>query len=119
MALRRPRSGSLGDLLRAQIGYADRAQELLLATDLGRVQLLRGRDSLPVFLFERLEFGLPGCFPSRHTLRIQLILVGVVIGPPAPASQALQYDLRPPVLLRSTPKSASAVMTPQRGQVLG
>lgn len=38
------RSRSLGDLLRAQIGYAELAQELPLATDLGRVQLLRLRD---------------------------------------------------------------------------
>jgi hypothetical protein len=38
-------AGSLGDLLRAQIEYPDRAQELLLATGLGRVQPFRGRDS--------------------------------------------------------------------------
>src|SRR5215217_6606794 len=85
----RAAAGSLADLLRAQIGYADRTQELLLATDLGRVQLLRGRDSLPVFLFERLEFGLPGCFPTRHTPRVQLILVGVVVGPPPQAVAGL------------------------------
>jgi hypothetical protein len=36
--LRKAAAGSLGDLLRAQIGCADRGQELLLATNLGRVQ---------------------------------------------------------------------------------
>lgn len=65
-------SGSLGDLLRAQIGYADRAQELLLATGLGRVQLLRGRGALPVFLDLRFQLGLPGCLASRLTLRVEL-----------------------------------------------
>jgi hypothetical protein len=101
-------SGSLADLLRAQIGYPDRAQELLLATGLGRVQLLRGRDSLPVLRDQCFQLGLPGCFAGRLTLRVQLVPVGVEVGPTHARSQALQYDLRPPVLLESTPKSASA-----------
>jgi hypothetical protein len=45
-----PVAASLGDLLWAQIGYANRAQEFLLATNLGRMQLLLRRDSLLVLL---------------------------------------------------------------------
>jgi hypothetical protein len=44
-----PLTSSLGDLPWTQIGYADRAQELSLATGLGSVQLLRDRDFLSVF----------------------------------------------------------------------
>ena len=59
------RSGSLGDLLRAQVGHADRAKEFILATDAGRVLPLRGRDSFPVLHLERFQLGLSGCFASR------------------------------------------------------
>ena len=45
------RSSSRVEFLRAPIGDAKLAQELLLATDLGRVQPLRLRDSLPVYGF--------------------------------------------------------------------
>jgi hypothetical protein len=45
--------------------------------------------------------------------------VGGLVGLATLAAQALQYDLRPPVLLESTPKPASAVMTPQWEQALG
>jgi hypothetical protein len=65
----RAAAGFLGDLLRAQIGYADRAWDLLLATNLGRVQLLRGRDSLAAFLGLRFQLGLPGRLACRDTLR--------------------------------------------------
>jgi hypothetical protein len=78
-------AGFPGDLLRTQIGHADRAQELLLATDLGLMQRLRSRDSLPVGLDLRFQLGLPGCFASRYTLREEFVLVGVVVGAPAPA----------------------------------
>ena len=61
---RRPAAGSLGNLLRAQIGYADRAQKLLLVTNLGRVQLFHGRGSLPVLLFQRLQLGRSFCLES-------------------------------------------------------
>jgi hypothetical protein len=68
------------DFLGTQIGYAELAQELLLATDLGRVQPLRRCDW---------------------------------------RSQTLQCDFRPLALVRSKPKPASGLITPQRGQLLG
>jgi hypothetical protein len=40
-------------------------------------------DSLLVLHGERFLLGLPGCFASRLTLRVQLVLVGVVVGPTA------------------------------------
>ena len=58
-------AGSLGDLLRAQVGYPELAQKLLLATDAGLVLPLRGRDSLAVHNFQLLQPGLPGRFSNR------------------------------------------------------
>jgi hypothetical protein len=75
-----PIAGSLGDLFRAHIGYADRAQKLLLATDSGVVELLVGGDSLAVFLFQLRELGLPGCFPNRFTLRIEIVSLATRAG---------------------------------------
>jgi hypothetical protein len=81
------------------------------------MQLLRGRDSLPVGLDLRFQLGLPGCFASRRTLCIQLVLAGVVVGPTAPAVAGLAVRPAPTRLAASTPKSASTVITPQRGRV--
>ena len=46
------RSCSLGDLLGAQVGYAELAQKLLLAGHSGRVFPMCGRDFLAVRLFQ-------------------------------------------------------------------
>ena len=82
-------SGSLGDLLRAQVGHADRAKELLLATDSGRVLSLHGRDSFPVLHLERFQLGLPGCFASRLPCGVKLIPVLGVVRVAAPAVAGL------------------------------
>ena len=69
----------------AHSSRADRAQKLLLATDLGFVQLLVGRNPLPVFLLELVELGLPGGFANRFSLRVELVPVLGVVGATAPA----------------------------------
>jgi hypothetical protein len=51
-----------------------------MAPHAGRVQPLRGLDSLPVFRDHRFQLGLPGCFANCLTLRVELVLVGVVVG---------------------------------------
>jgi hypothetical protein len=94
-------------------------KELLLATAQGRVQLLLRCDSLLVLHGERFQFGLPGCFASRLPRGAQLVLAGVVVGPTTSAVAGLAVRLAPTRLARATPKSAFAVMTPQRGQALG
>ena len=71
-------SGSLADLLRAQIGYAELAQELLLAASLGLGPLLRGRDSLAVLLLHLLQPGLPGRFSNRIPSRLRKLLRSLV-----------------------------------------
>lgn len=115
----RARSSSLGDLLGAHVGHAEREQELLLATDTGLMLPLRGRDLLSVHLFQLFELGLPGCFASRRTLRRELVRCAAYQDLARLRSQSLQCDFRPHVLLRSTPNPTSSVMTPQRGQGLG
>jgi hypothetical protein len=72
-----------------------------------------------VYRFKCFQRGLPLGFADRQTLCVQLVFVRLVIGPTAAAVAGLQYDLRPPALLGSMPKSASAVITPQRGHDLG
>jgi hypothetical protein len=71
-------SGSLADLLRAQVGYAELAQELFLATDAGLVLPLRGRDSLAVLLLHLLQPGLPGRFSNRIPSRLRKLLRSLV-----------------------------------------
>ena len=96
-----PDGRALGELLRAQIGYADRAQELLLAAHLGRVNPLRRRDSLSLLDGQLRQLGLAARFASRRPLRVELVL------------------LRPLGLLRSTANPSSSVTTPHFGQGLG
>lgn len=52
---------------------------------MGRVQLLLRCDSVLVLHGERFQLGLPDCFASRHTLRVQLVLAGGVVGSTMPA----------------------------------
>jgi hypothetical protein len=59
------------------------------------VQLLRGRDSLPVLRDQCFQLGLPGCFAGRLTLRVQLVLVGVVVGPTTAAVAGLAVGPAP------------------------
>ena len=74
------RSGSLGDLLRAQIGHAKLAQELLLASNPVRVRLRCSCDSLAVRHGKLFEMGLSLCFPSRFAPRVELIASAGVVG---------------------------------------
>jgi hypothetical protein len=87
------RSCSLGDLLRAQIGHPERAEELPLATDASLVLPFRGRATLTRHLFQRFKLGLAGCFASRRALRLQLLPVGGVIS--SAASTIASLAVRP------------------------
>jgi hypothetical protein len=83
------------------------------------MQLLLRCDSLLVLCGERLQLCLPGRFTSRHTLRKQLVLVGVVVGSTAPAVAGFAVRPAPTRLAAVEAEVDSAVITPQRGQGLG